>query len=58
MIRIFKLPEYSQLKLESLTEIEDRDSLRKQIAWVDLQDPSTEQIKEVEIFYGVKFFIK
>jgi len=55
MIRIFKLPEYSQLKLESLTEVEDRDSLRKQIAWVDLQDPSAEQIKEVEIFYGVKF---
>ena len=55
MIHIFHLPEYSQLKLESLTEVEDMESLRQNISWVDLQDPTTEQIKEVEIFYAVKF---
>lgn len=55
MIRIFSLPEYSQTKLESLTHVENMDSLRQNISWVDLQDPSSEQIKEVEIFYGIKF---
>jgi magnesium transporter len=55
MIRIFHLPEYSQLKLESLAEVEDMELLRQNISWVDLQDPTTEQIKEVEIFYGIKF---
>lgn len=55
MIRIFQLPEYLQTKLESLTEVEDMEMLRQKVAWVDLQDPTSEQIKEVEIFYGIKF---
>ncbi len=51
MIRIFQLPEYSQQKVLSLAEAE---KLEKAV-WLDLQNPSPEEIKEVEEFYGISF---
>jgi magnesium transporter len=55
MIRIFQLPEYSQQKVSSLTEIENFDEVKKHIVWIDLQDPTQAQIKEVEEFYNISF---
>jgi magnesium transporter len=55
MIRIFQLPQYAQIKISSLYEIDDFHSLKKNIAWIDLQDPSTSQIKEIEEFYNITF---
>ena len=53
MIRIFQLPEYSQEKISSLSEI---DTIGKNnIAWIDLQNPTKEEIKEVEEFYKINF---
>lgn len=51
MIRIFRLPEYYQQKVSSLKEIEDFEN----IAWIDLQNPTYDQIKEVEEHYNIKF---
>lgn len=51
MIRIFQLPEYNQQKVSSLSEAED---LGKAM-WIDLQNPTADQIKEVESTYNVKF---
>lgn len=55
MIRIFQLPTYSQQKVFSLSEIENFDEIQKNIAWIDLQDPTAEEIKEVEEFYKINF---
>jgi len=55
MIRIFKLPEYSQTKVSSLRELSNLNDIRNDISWVDLQDPTTSQIKEVEEFFGITF---
>ena len=55
MIRIFQLPQYSQIKTTSLYDIDDFHSLKKNIAWIDLQDPSQAQIKEIEEFYSINF---
>jgi magnesium transporter len=51
MIRIFQLPEYSQQKVLSLAEAE---KIEKAV-WIDLQNPSPEEIQEVEEFYGIRF---
>lgn len=52
MIRVFSLPEYSQQKVSSLTEIEgDHDN----ILWIDLQNPTSEEIAEVETTYNIRF---
>ena len=48
MIRIFKLPQYSQIKVSSLQEITDLIEIRNDISWVDLQDPTASEIKEIE----------
>jgi len=55
MIRIFKLPEYSQIKISSLQELPNLSDIRNDISWVDLQDPTVSQIKEVEDFFGITF---
>lgn len=55
MIRLFQLPIYSQLKVSSLKEIENFDEVKKIISWIDLQDPTPAQIREVEEFYGISF---
>jgi magnesium transporter len=51
MIRIFQLPEYSQQKVFSLSEAQNLD----RTTWIDLQNPTTEEIKEVEDFYNITF---
>lgn len=51
MIRIFQLPEYFQQKVSSLSEV---DKFRN-IVWVDLQSPTSQEIKEVEEFYKISF---
>jgi len=53
MIRVFQLPEYSQQKVYSLKEVEKSEG--QKIVWVDLQDPTIEEIKEVEEFYNIRF---
>ena len=55
MIRIFKLPEYLQIKVSSLQELPNLSDIRNDISWVDLQDPTISQIKEVEEFFGITF---
>ncbi len=55
MIRIFQLPNYSQLKVSSLYEVKNFTEVKENILWVDLQDPTPEQIKEVEAFYNISF---
>ncbi len=55
MIRLFQLPTYAQLKVSSLSEIENFDEIRQKISWIDLQDPTPAQIREVEEFYGISF---
>ncbi|MBM3579907.1 MAG: magnesium/cobalt transporter CorA [Alphaproteobacteria bacterium] len=55
MIRLFQLPSYLQLKVNSLSEIENFDDLKQKISWIDLQDPTPAQIREVEEFYGISF---
>lgn len=55
MIRIFQLPKYSQLKVSSLQEIKNLDEEKSGIVWVDLQDPTQEQIREIEEFYKISF---
>lgn len=51
MIRIFQLPEYSQEKISSLEEIKNL----KDVVWVDLQNPTPQEIKDVEEYYNIKF---
>ncbi len=51
MLRIFQLPEYSQQKVSSLSEIEKI----KNSIWIDLQNPTAAEIKEVEEFYNITF---
>ena len=55
MIRIFKLPEYSQIKVSTLQELPNLGEMRNDISWVDLQEPTTSQIREVEDFFGITF---
>ena len=55
MIRIFQLPNYSQLKVSSLHEMENFNEVKQNILWIDLQDPTPEQIKEVESLYDITF---
>lgn len=51
MIRIFQLPEYYQQKISSFSEIREF----KNIAWIDLQNPTLAEIKEVEEYYQIRF---
>lgn len=51
MIRIFQLPEYSQQKVSSLKEVEKLGNA----IWIDLQNPTAAEIKEVEAFYNISF---
>lgn len=51
MIRIFQLPEYSQQKISFLSELETVQN----IVWIDLQNPSLAEIKEIEEFYKIRF---
>lgn len=55
MIRIFQLPQYSQIKIQSLQEIANLDEARRNITWVDLQNPTSGEIKEVEEFFDITF---
>ncbi len=55
MIRIFQLPEYSQFKISSFKEIENIENAKQSIVWVDLQNPTAAEIKEVEEFYNINF---
>ena len=51
MIRIFQLPEYFQQKVSSLKEVENPENT----VWIDLQNPTQEEIREVEEFYRISF---
>lgn len=51
MIRIFQLPEYSQEKVFSLEEAKTLE----EAVWIDLQNPTVAEIKEVEDFYKITF---
>ncbi len=51
MIRIFQLPEYFQEKVFSL---KDAQTLNNAV-WIDLQNPTIAEIKEVEEFYKITF---
>ncbi len=51
MIRIFQLPQYSQEKVFSLSEAENIE----RAVWIDLQNPTPTEIKEVEEFYKITF---
>lgn len=51
MIRAFHLPKYSQQKVETLKEISNLDNA----TWIDLQEPSAEQIREVEEYFDISF---
>ena len=51
MIRIFQLPHYSQQKVSSLKEAEGLENA----LWIDLQNPSRDEIKEVEERYKISF---
>jgi magnesium transporter len=51
MIRIFQLPEYFQQKVSSLKSVERSEN----IVWIDLQDPTPQEIREVEDFYKINF---
>lgn len=55
MMRIFQLPNYSQEKVSSLFELEDFEKVKQEIAWIDLQNPTPDQIKEVEEHYNISF---
>lgn len=55
MIRLFQLPAYNQLKVSSLREIKNFDEIKKKVSWIDLQDPTPAQIREVEEFYDISF---
>ena len=51
MIRIFQLPEYSQQKVFSLKEADRLEAA----VWIDLQNPTIDEIREVEEFYKINF---
>lgn len=51
MIRIFQLPQYAQQKVSSLKDAESLEN----ILWIDLQNPSRDEIKEVEERYKISF---
>ncbi|MBL6664266.1 MAG: magnesium/cobalt transporter CorA [Rickettsiales bacterium] len=51
MIRIFQTKTYKQEKVFSLKEA----STLKDVIWIDLQNPSAEEIKEVEKEYDISF---
>jgi magnesium transporter len=51
MIRIFQLPQYSQQKVSSLKEVENLEN----VLWIDLQNPSKDEIKEIEERYKISF---
>lgn len=55
MIRLFQLPTYNQIKVSSLKEIENFDEFKKRVSWIDLQDPTPAQIREIEEFYDISF---
>lgn len=55
MIRIFQLPNYSQEKISSLIELENFAEIKNEISWIDLQNPTPEQIKEIEEEYDISF---
>ncbi len=51
MIRIFQLPEYFQEKVFSLQDAQTLDGA----VWIDLQNPTIAEIREVEEFYKITF---
>lgn len=51
MIRVFTLPHYSQQKISSLKELESMEN----VMWIDLQNPTREEIREVEEIYEISF---
>lgn len=51
MIRIFQLPDYDQQKVSSLDEVSSFDN----VLWIDLQNPSKDEIKEIESRYKISF---
>ncbi len=51
MIRIFHLPQYLQQKVFSLEEAQNLENA----VWIDLQNPTASEIKEVEEFYKINF---
>ncbi len=51
MIRIFQLPEYLQEKVFSLKDAQALDGA----VWIDLQNPTIAEIREVEEFYKITF---
>jgi magnesium transporter len=55
MIRLFQLPQYSQIKASSLKDVNNLENIINNLPWIDLQDPSSSQIKEVEEFFNIKF---
>lgn len=55
MIRLFQLPAYTQVKVSSLKEIENFDEFKQRVSWIDLQDPTPAQIREIEEFYSISF---
>ena len=55
MIRLFQLPAYNQVKVSSLSEIENFEEFKQRVSWIDLQDPTPAQIREIEEFYSISF---
>jgi len=51
MIRIFHIDKYSQEKVFSLTEATTLENS----TWIDLQNPSIDEIREVEEHFGIRF---
>jgi magnesium transporter len=51
MIRIFQIPEYFQEKVSSLKDAQRLESA----IWIDLQNPTIAEIKEVEEFFQITF---
>lgn len=51
MIRIFHLPQYSQQKVSSLKEAENLENA----LWIDLQNPSRDEVREIEERYDISF---
>lgn len=51
MIRIFQLPQYFQQKVSSLEEAQDIENA----VWIDLQNPTRDEIKEIEERYKISF---
>jgi|TARA_Y100000389_G_C17468838_1_gene528311 magnesium transporter len=51
MIRIFHLPNYQQQKVSNISEAVNLESA----IWIDLQEPTKDEITQIEEFYNIKF---